>query len=143
LDPSHATSAVEDDDLAKSLASLIEQLPVLVGPDLQRRGAWFSERFRVGIGSIPFDVSAAQGRIVNVERGPFLMRSHRFAITASADAWQRLWQPMPEPGWHDILAIYKRGYAHIEGDLQPLMANLQYVKDVLAAPRQLMRGPRP
>jgi hypothetical protein len=54
---------------------------------------------------------------------------------------------MPEPGWHDLLAIYKRGYAQIDGDLQPLMANLQYVKDVLAAPRQLsgqlMRSTKP
>jgi hypothetical protein len=137
LDPAHATSTAKDDDLAKKLATIFDQLPALVGPDLQRRGAWFSERFRVGIGAIPFDVTVAQGRIVSVERGPFLMRSHRFAITASADAWQRLWQPIPEPGWHDLLAIYKRGYAQIDGDLQPLMANLQYVKDVLATPRQL------
>jgi hypothetical protein len=143
LDPAHATSTAKDDDLAKKLATIFDQLPALVGPDLQRRGVWFSERFRVGIGSIPFDVTAAQGRIVSVERGPFLMRSHRFAIAASADAWQRLWQPIPEPGWHDILAIYKRGYAQIEGDLQPLMANLQYVKDVLATPRQIMRSGQP
>jgi hypothetical protein len=140
LDPSHATPTTRDDDLAKTLASRFEQLPALVGADLQRRGTWFSERFRVGIGSIPFDVTAAQGRIVSVERGPFLMRSHRFAISASADAWQRLWQPVPEPGWHDLLAIYKRGHAQIDGDLQPLMANLQYVKDVLTSPRQLMRS---
>jgi hypothetical protein len=147
LDPTHATSIVNEDDLAKTLAALFDQLSTLVGPDLQRRGAWFSERFRVGIGVIPIDVTITQGRVASVERGPFLMRSHRFAVTASADTWQRLWQPMPEPGWHDLLAIYKRGYAQIDGDLQPLMANLQYVKDVLTAPRrlsgQIMRRARP
>lgn len=140
MEPAHPSShsaPAHDDELTKSLAILFDQLPALVGPDLRRRGTWFSERFRVGIGAIAFDVTTAQGRIVSVERGPFLMRSHRFAITASADAWQRLWQPVPEPGWHDLLAIYKRGYAQIDGDLQPLMANLQYVKDVLTAPRQL------
>ena len=29
----------------------------------------------------------------------------------------------------------KTGAAAVEGDLQPLMANLRYIKDVLAAPR--------
>ena len=31
----------------------------------------------------------------------------------------------------------KRGAARIDGDLQPLLANLQYFKDVLAIPRRL------
>jgi hypothetical protein len=30
----------------------------------------------------------------------------------------------------------KLGVARIEGDLTPLMANLRYVKDVVAAPRR-------
>ena len=44
---------------------------------------------------------------------------------------------MPEPGWHDLLALTKRGAARIDGDLQPLLANLQYFKDLLATPRRL------
>jgi hypothetical protein len=82
LDPSHAPSTAKDDDLAKSLSALLEQLPALVGPDLQRRGAWFSERFRVGIGSIPFDLTAAQGRIVSVDHG----LDGRLAALMAADA---------------------------------------------------------
>ena len=34
----------------------------------------------------------------------------------------------------------KTGTARIDGALQPLMANLRYVKDVLAAPRRLAGG---
>ena len=45
-------------------------------------------------------------------------------------------RPMPRPGWHDLLALTKRGEAALEGDLHPFMANLQYFKDVLALPRQ-------
>jgi hypothetical protein len=30
----------------------------------------------------------------------------------------------------------KGGHAVVEGDLRPLMANLRYVKDVLAKPRR-------
>jgi hypothetical protein len=49
------------------------------------------------------------------------------------------WQPMPRPGWHDLLALTKRGEAVLEGDLHPFMSNLQYFKDVLALPRQYAR----
>ena len=52
-----------------------------------------------------------------------------------ADAWLEFLAPVPKPGWHDIMALSKRGVARIEGNLQPFMANLQYIKDVLAAPR--------
>lgn len=38
-------------------------------------------------------------------------------------------------GWHDVFALMRYGRMHIEGDLLPFMANLQFVKDLLAAPR--------
>jgi hypothetical protein len=130
-----------DDDTDEDLATLFKQLPSLVDAPLQRRGVWFSESFHVGIGTVPFTVTANRGQIISVERGPFLLRSQPFSITASGAAWHRFWQPLPEPGWHDLMALFKRGEARIDGDLQPLMANLQYIKDVLACPRQLRRQP--
>jgi hypothetical protein len=130
-----------DDD---RLAAAFEQVPGLLDgdPGLIRRGAFFDARFQVGIGAIPFDVIVAAGRITSLARGPFVMRSWRFAVRGSAEAWGRLWQPMPDPGWHDLLALTKRGCVVLEGDLQPLMANLQYVKDVLALPRRLPLEPK-
>ena len=121
------------------LAAAFEQLPALLArdPDLIRRGAFFDARFEVGIGSIPFDVTVAAGRLAALERGPFVMRSFRFSVRGSAEAWGRLWQPVPAPGWHDLLALVKRGSAALEGDLQPVMANLQYLKDLLTLPRRL------
>ena len=68
------------------------------------------------------------------------MCSWTFGVRATASAWRQFWQPVPEPGWHDLFALTKRGAAAIEGDLQPLMANLQDMKDVLAAPRRLRAG---
>jgi hypothetical protein len=47
---------------------------------------------------------------------------------------------VPRAGYHDLFALTRFGHARIEGDLQPLMANLRYVKDVLAAPRRLARS---
>jgi hypothetical protein len=87
----------------------------------------------------PFHVTIRSGRIVDLTPAPVLMRSWRFSYRATSDAWAQYWQPMPMPGWHDLLALTKRGEAVLEGDIHPFMANLQYFKDVLALPRQYAR----
>jgi hypothetical protein len=126
-------------------AVIFAQIPRLLAADtdLVRRGAFFDARFQIGIGAIPFDVVVIAGNITQFERGPFLMRPWRFAVRATAEAWGRFWQPVPEPGWHDLFALTKRGHAALEGDLQPLMANLQYLKDLLALPRRLSSEQQP
>jgi hypothetical protein len=138
-----AAAVSADDELALLIAQF-EQLPRLVDDDadLVRRGAWVDLQFQVGLGAVPYYLTVARGRIIGLDRGPILMRSSRFQIGATAEAWRRFWQPVPEPGWHDLLALTKRGAARIEGDFQPLLANLQYFKDVLAAPRRLTSGAR-
>jgi hypothetical protein len=126
------------------LVALIEQLPRLVNEDadLVRRGAWVDLCFELGLGDIPYFVTVSGGRIAALDRGPLLMRSTRFQIHGAVEAWRRFWAPVPEPGWHDLLALTKRGAARIAGDLHPLLANLQYFKDVLAAPRRLSQEAR-
>ena len=54
-----------------------------------------------------------------------------------SDEGESFWQPVPDAGWHDIFALMKRKEARVEGDLRPFMANLQYIKDLLAAPRRV------
>lgn len=117
----------------------IETLPELVNGDaaLVRRGRFLTTTFLVEVGDTPWSVSVVEGRIARVERGPFLLTEFAFAIRAPLDAWERFWQPVPEPGWHDLFALVKRGEARIDGALHLLMAHLQYVKDVLAMPRRL------
>jgi hypothetical protein len=118
---------------------MLESLPELVNGDpvLVRRGRFLSTRFLVEVGENEYLVDVREGRIDRVERGPFVMPSWRFALRGSADAWHRFWQKIPPPGYHDLFALSKRGLIAIEGDLHPLMANLFYIKDVLAAPRRL------
>ncbi len=129
---------------AARLAALFEQIPRLAeaDPDLARRGALLDARFQVGIGSVPLDVTVSRGRVVALERGPLVMRSWRFAVWGTPEAWRRLWQPVPDPGWHDLFALAKRGEVRLEGDLHPLMANLQYVKDLLVLPRRIAKEAR-
>jgi hypothetical protein len=120
---------------------MIERLFDLVNADaaLVRRGRFLTTDFLVEVGDEPFHVSVQDGRIASVTRGPALMRPWRFAIRASDNAWREFWQPVPRPGYHDLFALTRFGRARIEGDLQPLMANLRYIKEVLETPRRLAR----
>src|SRR5437016_12443750 len=120
------------------MSSVFERLPELVNDDadLVRRGRFLTVTFLVTSGATQYLVRVVEGRIAAVERGPFLMRDWRFAIRASEDAWRRFWEPVPAAGYHDLFALTKSGQARVEGDLRPLMANLRYVKDVLAKPRR-------
>jgi pimeloyl-ACP methyl ester carboxylesterase len=116
---------------------VFQRLPELVDADagLVRRGRFLTVTFLVEVGATAYLIHVVQGRVTGVERGPFLLREYAFAIRASHDAWRRFWEAIPAPGYHDIFAMAKAGHARIEGDLVPLMANLRYVKDLLALPR--------
>ena len=89
----------------------------------------------IQIGETPFLLRIQQGRLEECRRGLPLQCSWTFAIRGSAQAWAALWQDAPQPGWHDIFALSKLGEMSLEGNLQPLMANLQYIKDVVVLPR--------
>jgi hypothetical protein len=104
-------------------------------PGLRRRGRWLTVDCRIDIGREPFFLSIRDGALAALERGPRLMRSTAFTFRATDEAWTNYWKAIPEPGWHDLFALTKRGAAAMEGDLRPLMQNLQYFKDLLALPR--------
>jgi hypothetical protein len=121
-------------DLARRVATLAE----CVNEDawLVHRGRFVTLTFLLELAATPYYVAIDRGRVAALDSGPALMRAWRFAVRGQAEAWRQFWQPMPPPHHHDIFALAKRGDFRIEGDLQPLMANLFYFKDVLAAPRQ-------
>ena len=119
-------------------ADRFERLPLLLfaDTDLQRRGRWLTVECHVTIGEEPFHLGFRYGALAEFERGPRLMRSSTFAFRATEEAWTEHWRAMPRPGWHDLFALTKRGAASMEGDLRPLLQNLQYFKDLLALPRE-------
>jgi hypothetical protein len=119
-------------------ADRFARLPQLLAADsdLLRRGRWLTVDCRVDIGHEPFFLSIRDGALAAFERGAKLMHSTAFAFRASDEAWSGYWTPVPEPGWHDLLALTKRGVASIDGDLRPFLQNLQYFKDLLALPRR-------
>ncbi len=103
--------------------------------DLVRRGAWTSASCLVGIGAVPTLVRIHQG-VPSTQGEIPLLCPWDFSVRGSAQAWAALWRPHPDPGWHDLFALTKRGEFRIEGNLLPFMANLQYFKDLLAMPRE-------
>lgn len=134
------TTPLIADAATERVAALFERLPELVkrDADLVKRGRFLATDFALVVGATPLLVRIESGHVTAVTRGPFLLRSWVFSITAAAETWLKLLKPVPDPGTHDLMALSKVGLARIEGNLQPFMANLQYVKDVITAPRALM-----
>lgn len=112
----------------------IERLPDRVNADapLVRRGRFLATRFLLEVGDAQWLIGVQDGKIVSVERGPFVMPSWSFALRASDDEWRMFWSANPPPGHHDLMALIKRRALKAEGDLNIFMAYLRYFKDVLA-----------
>lgn len=120
-------------------AHAIEHLADTVHSDaaLLDRGRFVDLEWLWEIGGTPYHVRIQHGFIAELIRGPVLMRPWAFAIRGPVESWERFWAPVPKPGYHDLFAMTSSGRATVEGDLQPLMSNLRYFKDVLAAPRTM------
>ena len=123
-----------DDAVIRTFAgipALLDQASALVA-----RGRLLDCDCLIGPMARPLHAAIRAGRIVELVPAPHLMRSWRFSYRATPQAWAAYWQIEPKPGWHDLLALTKRGEAVLEGDLYPFMTHLQYFKDLLALPRQ-------
>ncbi len=118
---------------------MIERIPELVNgdPAIVRWGRHMNETFMVEVGTQQYLLTVREGRIETVGKGPFVMRPWAFAIRAKAECWEKFWQKVPAPGWHDLFALLRRGDVAFEGDQRLLMAYLLYLKLVLAAPRRI------
>lgn len=119
---------------------MIEMLQERVNGDagLVRRGRYLTTTFLLEVGPTAWLISIYDGRIVALRKGPFVMPSSAFALRAPAEEWTRFWSRRPPPGSNDLMALLKRRVLKAEGDLQVLMANLRYFKEVLG---KLREGP--
>ncbi len=126
----------------RALLHKVEHIPELVNQDpvLVRRGRLFNDTFLLGVGEDEFLIRVIDGRIASLEKGPLVMRPWTFGLRADADTWTKFWAPVPPPGFHDIFALLRKGRITLEGNLQPLMAHLLYLKLLLAAPRRHEAG---
>ena len=118
---------------------MIERIPDLVNADpaIVRWGRHLNDSFMVEVGAQQYLLTVREGRVESVVKGPLVQRTWRFAIRAKAECWDKFWQKIPAPGWHDLFALLRRGEVAFEGDQRVLMAHLLYLKLVLASPRKL------
>lgn len=131
--PEATTLNIEEARLADRLQQSIEtQGPTLA--DLQRRGQWTSALIRVDIGRTAQWIQIDHGRLQCTRSMP-LLQPCTFSISAEPATWASFWLPLPAPGWHDLMALNKRGAMQFSGDLRVFLANLQWVKDLLSLPR--------
>ena len=132
-------SQVSKERLEKELCARFERVVpkrVNADPHFVWRGRNLSADCLLQIGTVSYLLRFEQGSIKECRKGLPLMCSWDFAVRGSTRAWDALWQDPPKPGWHDLFALTKRGEMTMEGNLHPLVANLQYFKDIIALPRK-------
>ena len=58
-----------------------------------------------------------------------------FKISSSLENWEKHWLKIPPRDFHDLFAMLSKKIIKLDGDLKPLMQNLQYFKDLIASNR--------
>jgi hypothetical protein len=91
----------------------------------------------VGDGDTDWLVEIAHGTIARVTRGPFIMPKTDLRLRAASETWKRFLEPVPPPGYHDLLALRRYRRIQIEGDIRLMSAYLFYLKRLFA----LLRAP--
>ena len=115
----------------------MEQLAQLVNGNerLVWRGRYLHTAFLLEVGDISWLIKITAGRIAFTTPVTKVMPSWTFALRASRESWDQFWQPVPKPGFHDLMAMVKRRTLRVEGDLYPFMSNLLYFKAVMGSLR--------
>ena len=116
---------------------MIKKLKDRVNDDaaLVRRGRWVSLSFLLGYGEIDYIITIASGKIEKVVQRQLATHTGCFAIRATRETWEEHWSIIPRRDYHDIWSMLPKGLVAIDGDLLPLMQNLQYFKDVITSIR--------
>jgi len=113
------------------LSSLVNADPALV-----HRGRWVDLTFTIGVGEVDYLITIKQGKIIKISQRKLQTTTGRFSIRAEASSWRKHWQKIPQRDYHDIFAMLAKGLVKIDGDLLPLMQNLQYFKDLISKNRE-------
>ena len=89
---------------------IMEQLAERVNANerLVWRGRYVDTAFLLEVGDGAWLIKIASGRIDAVTPVTRVMPSWSFALRASREVWTQFWQPVPQPGFHDLMAMVKR-----------------------------------
>ena len=100
-------------------------------------GKWLNLTFTFGYGNNDYLFEIINGRILSINRRDLQTKSGIFKIHADTKSWEKHWLTIPPRDYHDIFAMLAKKIVTIDGNLIPLMQNLQYFKDIIASNRQI------
>jgi hypothetical protein len=124
-----------EDDVQDTLEMMRDRLRDM--PHLQRLGLLFCETVLIDIDGEEYYLTFRDGMVTAIARGPSRKTPWRFALRTDAAALAAFWQPVPQPGFHDIFALAKIGRARIDGDILTLVKNLRFFKEFMALGREI------
>ena len=102
---------------------------------LVKRGNWVTLTFTFGIEDKDLLINIVNGKINSIKKRTLLTDSGIFRIHGSNKCWEKHWLKVPPRDFHDIFAMLAKKIITIDGDLLPLIQNLQYFKDLIASNR--------
>ena len=116
---------------------IIEQLQARVNANrpLIRRGRWVTLTFLFGADDEDYLISIQNGAIAAISKKTLSTEVGVFSIRAARVTWLEHWQRYPKRDYHDIWSMLPKDLARLDGDILPLIQNLQYFKDVIASLR--------
>lgn len=128
--------------MTRAVDSILDQIVESVNSDhsLQRRGIYVNLTFQLGVGSDEYLLTVRSGRITDVQLRTLATETGTFSVRAAMQHWQKFWQPVPPRDYQDLFSMLPKKYAQIDGDVLPLMQNLQYFKDLLASGRETRKS---
>ena len=128
--------------MTRTVDLILKQIVQRVNDDdaLVRRGRYVNLTFQLGIDADDYLLMVKEGRITNAAARILATETGVFSIRAQLPHWQKFWQPVPPRDYQDLFSMLPKQYATIDGDVLPLMQNLQYFKDVLACGRELQKS---
>ena len=124
------------------MENLMDGLQAVVNDDasLQHWGRCISLEFLLGVGNTDYLIRIEEGNVTGVRLRSLPIESGVFTIRAAADVWAEHWRPVPKRDYHDLFSMLSAGLAQLDGDITPLMQNLIYFKELIAAPRAIVEG---
>ena len=117
---------------------LIKNIKKLVNNNTQIicKGRWVNLKFILGVDAEDFIFEINCGKIVSIEKRTVDTKTGLFKISASLTSWKKHWLYMPPRDYHDLFAMLSKKIVKIDGNILPLMQNLQFFKDLIASNRE-------
>lgn len=101
-----------------------------------RTGRAFDATVRFDFGDTAYALTIEEGDVVTVHEDPTFV-SWNFAVRAPESTWEELLSENPRPQYHDLLAVWLRGNARLEGDLETAIQHLRPLKRMIVVFREV------